>query len=285
MAATLGLEGLGLPEVNEAAKALRATLDAPDPRVRLAIANSLWAQQGLAYRPDFVERNAEGYGAELARLDFADPGASSVVIRWVEEKTRGKIDRIVDHLDPGIRLVILNAIYFKGAWEQSFDEARTEVGVFTLPDGQARRHPMMHQSGMFPYLRRRGHAGDRLPFGRGRLRMNVLLPRQPGALRALQGRLGAGGWEALMVPFGWREGELALPRFRLEYAAELAPAPAALGLGAALDPGADFQGICDGPIWLGSVAHRAVVEVNEDRAEAAAATDLFGSLCGRRHSG
>ena len=103
MAATLCLEKLTLEELNRDHALLRSELANADPEVTLAIANSLWYRQGIEFRPDFMERNRESYEAEIATLDFSDPQAPTIINRWVSERTRGKIETIIDAPSSGSR--------------------------------------------------------------------------------------------------------------------------------------------------------------------------------------
>ena len=100
----------------------RQILQNPDPKVELAIANSLWARQGKEFYEDFLQRNRDYYGAEVAELDFDLPDAAATINRWVERQTAGKItDLIEPPIDPLTVLFLINAIYFKAAWSEPFD--------------------------------------------------------------------------------------------------------------------------------------------------------------------
>src|SRR5262249_13966124 len=110
MAKTLELQGMSHSELNQAHAALRVILENPDPKVQLAIANSLWARKNIPFNPAFLKRNQDFYGAEVVNLDFNDPGASAAINNWVGRKTQGKIDKIVDRVDPDAIMFLINAI-------------------------------------------------------------------------------------------------------------------------------------------------------------------------------
>ena len=132
MTNTLQLQGLGAEAINVGYAGLRQTLLTADPKVTLAIANSLWARQGVPFNQDFLQRNTQFFGAEISTLDFDDPNASKTINKWVDTNTMGKIKKVVgDKISPRRRYCILiNAIYFKGTWQEEFDPSRDSRGSF-----------------------------------------------------------------------------------------------------------------------------------------------------------
>jgi serpin B len=273
IAEVLGVEHMRLDELNRACAGLLHSLRHLDPQVQLAVANSLWARQGLAFDQEFVRRNQESFGAELRTLDVAGGAAAAAINAWVREQTRGKIDTIVDRLPPAALLVLLNAIYFKGSWSRQFDARLTREAPFTLPSGRQQPVMMMAQSGKYRYYEGHGFQAVALPYGSGRLSMYIVLPSAQAGLESFGQQLGAQSWEAWMRGFGEMDGAIALPRFKIEYAASLVQPLTALGMGVAFTRRADFSGICAaGGLNIDDVRHKAFVDVNEQGTEAAAAT-------------
>ena len=276
IAAALELGELDPEEVNHAAGAVLQELEHLDPRARLAIANSLWVNQDVILEPAFVERNREVYRAELAGLNFADPRSVAVINAWVREHTHGKIERIIEQIDASAILFLINAIYFKGDWTWQFDRKQTRDAPFTLLDGRQKLHPMMRQSGSYPYYEGDGFQAISLPYGAGRLSMYIFLPAPRSSLDALNRHLGSTRWNTWMRRFRKTEGSIALPRFKLEYEVTLNEALKALGMGVAFDPRrADFSAMCAHTaqkVYLNEVRHKTFVEVNEEGTEAAAVT-------------
>jgi len=141
MAKVLGLTGLGLQEVNEANATFMSMQGGLDPKVQLAIANSIWACNGIELAPDFVRRIRDHYSGEVVNLDFSDPGAADMINEWVASKTNEKIRELVTSGDVrSAILILINAVYFKGIWTTQFDEEKTEERAFTLLDGSRKRH-------------------------------------------------------------------------------------------------------------------------------------------------
>ncbi|HKP84583.1 MAG TPA: serpin family protein [Blastocatellia bacterium] len=275
MAAALEIQGISLDELNRAYADLKAALENPDPKVQLQIANSLWARRGLTFKPDFIQRSKQYFGAEVTDLNFDDPGAPAVINRWVSDKTKGKIDKIVDQIGPDSILFLINAIYFKGAWAKEFDKAKTKEDTFTLASGAQKRLPMMTQSGSYKYYEGSGFQAVSLPYGGGRASMYVFLPSKNSSLSGFQKGLTEAAWESWMKEFRETEGDVSLPRFKVEYEVTLNDALKALGMSAAFDERrANFRGMIEsgGNVFISQVKHKTFAEVNEEGTEAAAVT-------------
>jgi serpin B len=275
MARALETAGLSLDELNRAYAGFRAALENPDAKVKLQIANSLWARQGIQFKSDFIKRTRDYFGAQVTALNFDDPAAPATINQWVSEKTNGKIDRIVDQIDANSVLFLINAIYFKGAWASEFDKAKTHDNDFTLARG-SKRVPMMSQSGNYPYLETRDFQAVSLPYGGGRVSFYVFLPSPSSNLAAFEKSLNEASWQQWMDQFRATDGDISLPRFRVTYEAGLNDALKAMGMGVAFDSGqADFSGMMETSgqrVYISRVKHKTFAEVNEEGTEAAAVT-------------
>jgi len=147
MAETLGLSGLNLEQVNESNAALISMQKSLDPKVDLAIANSIWMQEGIVPSAEFIRLIEENYCSVVASLEFNDPVAAEIINKWVADQTNERISKLVsaELLQKAI-MILINAIYFKGSWMNRFDEGKTQPGPFIRLDGSRKQHPMMHQS-------------------------------------------------------------------------------------------------------------------------------------------
>ncbi len=277
MEEALEVKGMSHSELNRAYAELKAALESSDPKVQLSIANSLWARKGITFNPDFIQRNKQFYGAEVTALDFGDPGAPATINSWVAQKTKGKIDKIVDQIDAQPILFLINAIYFKGAWTAEFDKSKTTEDPFTTGAGNQKRHPTMHQSGTYSYYEGKNFQAASLPYGGGRVSMYIFLPAQSASLDGFQPTLTAANWDSWMGQFTETKGEIALPRFKIEYEIGLNDVLKTLGMRVAFDPDrADFSGITSKPqsAFISRVKHKTFAEVNEEGTEAAAVTSV-----------
>ena len=275
MAEVLEIGGLDRDTVNHSNAALRNSLENPDPKVEISIANSIWSRQGVEFNPDFLERNRAFFGAQIASLDFGSPQATEIINEWVDTNTNGKIQKIVERINPQTLLFLINAIYFKGNWQDEFDPSRTRPGTFQLPNGSEKRVQMMRREGEYPYFRGTNFEATRLPYGDGRLGMYIFLPSRDSSLNKFLRNLNAENWEGWISQFQDRRHEMMLPRFKLEYEVRLNDTLEALGMGIAFGGGADFSGM--GPsLFISEVRHKTFVEVNEEGTEAAAVTAVVG---------
>ena len=274
MAKTLGIENLTLSQVNEANLALRTQFKSADPKITLNIANSLWGQQGIKFKTDFLNRNKKFFGAEVTTLNFSDNNSPKRINSWVSDKTNGKITQIVDMLDPSMLLVLVNAIYFKGKWSIEFDKTKTKELPFTLLDSTIKQVPMMTQSGHYHYYEDINLQAISLPYGKEKMSMYIFLPKTTSSLAEFVSNLNKKTWTELMLKFSYKEGNITLPRFKFEYSKTLNEALIALGMGNAFTD-ADFSNMSDSPSYISGVIHKTFVEVNEEGTEAAAVTAVI----------
>lgn len=276
MEQVLKFKGMNHAELNLASAALMNTLKTTDPQIEFAIANSLWARQGLKFNEAFLARNRQYFQAEIATLNFADPTAKNTINGCVSKNTNGKIPAIIDQIDAQKVLFLINAIYFKGQWQKKFDKALTQNEPFHLLGGSQKNMPMMSQSGKYQYLRGDKFQAVSLPYGKGGMNLYLFLPDEGSSLNEFLKGLSYEKWEQWMQSFRSTPGEIKIPRFKLDYDRSLNDALKALGMGIAFTEGrADFSGISEQhKLFISEVKHKAIVEVNEEGTEAAAATSV-----------
>jgi len=245
-------------------------------KVDLSIANAVWGEQHVQFKQPFVDLLEQRYGATATSLDLArDPeGARRQINDWVADHTAG---RIKDVVGPGTinretKLVLTNAIYFKGEWDQCFKKSQTRDALFTAADGSKVTVAMMNQTASFGYTRGYDYAVLELLYEGKGLAMDVFLPDLQNGLPAFESQLTEEGlrrdWMALEV----QKVAVQLPRFSVTWGSDLRGDLAALGMRAAFDPSANFSSMSDLPLQISRLAHKALVEVNEQGTEAAAAT-------------
>jgi len=267
--------GLGQDELARRYSAVLAVLRSADPKVRLEIANSAWVRAGFPLRKEYVSLLADRYGARAQELDFNAPGAAAAINAWVGERSSGRIARIVpDSISPLQVLYLVNAVYFKGEWSEKFEKGETRPQPFHLPGGRTKERPFMRRTGDYRYLERPEFRSIRIPYGAGRMGFYVFLPREGSTLADFHPLLTAANWKKWMGAFGSRECRLEMPRFRLEWSADLVAALSALGMPGAFKEGADFRGMSPlgDRLFITGALQKTFVEVNEEGTEAAAAT-------------
>lgn len=250
---------------------------------QLYVANALWAQQGGALRDDFIKITRELYGAGLNEMNFvrAPEDARNTINQWVRKQTN---DRIIELLNRGslngeTRLVLTNAVYFMGAWEQPFNPRQTREGEFHVSNTMTVKVPLMHHDSEFRYARTNGAFALDMPYKGRNLSMIVLLPPENGTLADLEKALtpdNVGNWVDAME-FG--RVRVTLPTFRVESAFSLKTALSKLGMPLAFSREADLSGINGQKnLSVSEVVHKAFAEVDEVGTEAAAATGVGFAL-------
>lgn len=260
---------------------LISALNSARQGVKLAVANRLFAERTFAIEPEFSGTLAKGYGAELGSVDFkqACETARKGINEWVEQQTSSKIRDLLAEgsLDSNTRLVLVNAIYFKGDWKHTFNRESTYDGQFESAAGSQSPVRMMQQTQQFPYAEGRGLRLVQLPFSGGSCSMIVVLPQERHGLSAAL--KDAGSLEDILALAGTaveQEVDLHLPRFKVETQFSLSDPQylPALGVKRLFERGhADLSGISTvEDLYVSKVVHKACLEVNEEGAEAAAAT-------------
>ncbi len=250
-----------------------------DTGVRLLIANGLWVQQGLTMVPNFLDLARSSFGAKVEAVDFKRQAnhARQVINGWIGQQTEGKIRDLVPPggLDPSSRVVLTNAIYFKGRWAEPFNKGRTSPNPFTTDEGRTIEVPMMFQNLTAQYGEREDLQVVELPYIGCRVSMVVLLPRNPAGLPELEKGFTTEELQKLLSLLRKEKGQIGLPRFTLRTQAEVVPRLQSLGMRDAFDiQKADFSALVEKNhrVFINSVLHSAYVAVDEEGTEAAAAT-------------
>ena len=288
------------PRLHAAFKKLVDDLNARQKKggYELTVANALWGQKGYPWLAEFLEVTRENYSAGLREVDFArmTEEARKTINAWVEKETKKKIKDLIPKgvLNEMTRLVLTNAIYFKGNWAAQFDNEATHDAEFDLGGPKTRiqlvRVPMMSRKGDYRYLDTRNlkmseprayalmgaFQALELPYVKDELSMLVLLPAERDGLAALEKSLTVERLDALLSAMREREVQVYLPKFKLTYKVALSETLKAMGMADAFSlPPADFSGM-DGrkDLFISAVLHKAFVDVNEKGTEAAAATGV-----------
>jgi serpin B len=277
MRSSLGLEGLSDADLNDAYRNLTALLLGLDSNIDLSIANSLWVREGFPVEDAFVQALRTSFDAEVRSLDFSAASAPATINGWVGQKTNGRIDEIVQSIDPDLVLYLINAVWFKARWTDRFDPAATRDMPFHRLDGSTSSIPFMNRTGTYGYQSNDLFQAVDLSYGRGAYHMTVLVPTGSGGVDAVIDAMTPQRWTDWMGSFHETKISLALPRFRIEYDVALNETLKALGMTPAFDPAAaDFSRITKArdDLYISSVRQKTFVEVNEEGTEAAAATSV-----------
>lgn len=246
----------------------------------LSTANALWPEEDFSFLEEYFQTVRSYYRGQAQPLDFRnDPEGSRLTInRWVEAETRDKIKDLIPEgfIGPLTRLVLTNAIYFRGEWSEQFDPGLTREDDFRRLDGSLVRVPMMRRiEDKFGYAEVDGVQALSLPYQGEELDMLVLLP-EDGRMEEWEAELDIAKIDLYRSQLTEQRVDLFLPRFKMETKYFMKDDLAEMGMPSAFGDGADFSGITGSPdLFISSVIHQAFVEVNEEGTEAAAATGVI----------
>jgi serpin B len=267
---------------------LNSSINSGDAAYSLQTANALWAEKTYPFLPGYISTAERYYGAKTTNLDFIGQldGSRIIINRWVEEKTADKIKDLLPagSIDPLTRLVITNAIYFKGSWVKQFDKEKTADADFTTASGNNVRVPMMQRTdkdAIFPYTETDDLQLLSMPYehASGReLSMVILLPKGD-SLEPVEASLDPESLSAVQESAISRRVMVYFPKFTLETKYSLPETLGAMGMPTAFTGNADLSGM-DGTknLFVSDIIHQAYVDVNEEGTEAAAATAVVVAL-------
>lgn len=276
MQKALGLEGLTQDEINQIYLDLFNALKKADPKVVLNIANSIWIRKEFPVLASFTDANKKYFDASVENLDF-DQAALNTINNWVNTKTNGKIPAILDNISAEEIMFLINAIYFNGKWQYQFDPAKTVNSDFSLTGGQIVSVPMMKMKAKFAYSEQVGYKALKMPYGRGKFQMVILLPDQGNNPEVIAGQLDRTKWEALTSSLDNPvEIDVWFPRFQFSWDIGLNQILSDMGMAVAFSgTDADFSKInADYQLFITKVIHKTFIKVDEEGTEAAAATSV-----------
>ncbi|KAF0201807.1 MAG: serpin [Bacteroidetes bacterium] len=272
----LGYEDLTAEEINSLYKSLVTQLLDADPQVNLALANAIWYRQGFQVKTEFLNTMQTSFDATTEALDFNSPQAVTTINNWASDNTNGKIPKVMDQISADAVMFLMNALYFKGNWTNTFDKSKTSLQPFN-PDGQ---NPvmvdMMQAKFNFRQIIGQGYRALELPYGRQNFAMVLVLP--DAGLEGFISGFNGDQWLEITsaldgaTPFST---ELYMPKFKFSYEKLLNDQLKAMGMLDAFDAYmADLSGIADADLFVSFVKQNTFVDVNEEGTEAAAVTTI-----------
>jgi len=252
-------------------------LDKQSEGVDIALANQLWAENSYRFKCRYLRTTQKSYNSPVKRLDFSgNPNASRIEInQWVEELTR---DRIKDLLPDGsisslTKMVLTNAIYFKGQWDKKFEAENTRDDIFTTLEGKQVKTPMMNAKEKFNVYQGDGISLLELPYQGNDFSMLVLLPNEDRSIGEIERGLSVDNLNEYISKLSEKEVQLMFPKFKFDAEYQLKPVLSDMGMPIAFSNAANLSRMSrSNDLKIDEVFHKAFVEVSEEGTEAAAAT-------------
>ncbi|MEK3886433.1 serpin family protein [Bacillus sp. FSL K6-3431] len=277
IAKTIQADGIDVNELNKANLSLVTKLQKDSDQIHLNVANSIWLNENFHFQNDFAQHNKDYFNAELQEIDISDSKSPKTINDWVKKSTNEKIDEVVESpLDPNLVAMIINAIYFKGAWTYEFDKSKTENRTFQLADGTKKDVPLMTLTKELDYIENENFQAVTLPYGDGEMSMKVFLPKENSSLDEFKKSLTNENWKKWNSDFHKKEGTIIIPKFKLEYEVLLSESLKSFGMIKAFAKDADFTKMIKekDPLWISEIKQKTFVDVNEKGTEAAAVTSI-----------
>jgi serpin B len=301
------------PEMEKKALQLASNINHLEAQIdlfELNVANAVWGEKTYPFDAGYIDSVTRHYGKGLVReADFINqfPAERAKINRWVEEQTKNKIKDLIPELRPEearlLRMVLVNAIYFKGQWSEPFKKESTRSEPFFLGSGATIKAPLMNStlSGRYAAFNEDGsyfetpqfvrvdekaktYPGDggfviaEIPYKGNKLAMTVIVPRKANGLPAIEKKLTGESLTHWLGRLQARSVQVKLPKFKLDTHYELGKSLSDLGMKKAFEEkNADFTGMSKSgeKLYISRVIHKAFVDVNEEGTEAAAATAVM----------
>jgi serpin B len=239
------------------------------------VANALFADTSTPFNDSFVETSKKVYGANVQNLPFADGKSLRTINNWVSEHTAGKILNMIHELSKDTRLVLVNAVYFKGSWSHQFDVKSTLQKDFHLLNGSTTTVNMMKTNEQLLYTKESNFQMVKVPYAGNELSMYIMLPGSNVDFSTFAKGLQISDFNLALQKLHTQQVSLGLPRFKAKSERSLKGELSALGMSVAFNSkDADFSNLCKTKAWIGLVLQKTFVEVNESGTTAAATTSV-----------
>jgi serpin B len=257
---------------------------APDPaNFRLHVVNACWGDRTFTFQQPYLDTLATAFGSGVHLADFrTQPDTERLAINaWVSQETLNRINDLIPQgaIDTTTRTVLINAIHLKLPWYDPFRPTSTKPATFTKADGSAVSVPFMNKGGTLPYAEDDTTQAVAIPLAGSSVQLVVFLPKVTSSLAKLEDSLARGHATTLVAGMAtaWPQVDLTLPKFVFTTASvHLGSLLTGLGMTDAFTPSADFTGISkEKPLFISDVVHKAMVGVDENGVEAAAATAVM----------
>jgi serpin B len=259
------------------------TLSMNNEDFEMNIANAIWVQKKYALLKKYQSIVQNAYLSESRELDFEHQGevSRSIINSWVEDKTNNRIKDLIppNVITPDTRLILTNAVYFNAEWANPFNEKMTRKEPFYLLDGSEIFCDMMYQSYYFQYSQSARYQILEIPYKGYDYSMIIILPKTTLGINQLIDKLDVSVLEKHDENKKGEEVQVNFPKFKMDTDYSLVDALYKMGMHEAFSTQADFSAMTGGKdLMISDIIHKAFIEVDEKKTEAAAATAVIMKL-------
>ena len=270
-------ESMTLEEINEAYMSLVPQLINADERVNTTIANAVFYRMNFSFRQSFLDQLVNNFDAHSESLDFNSPEAVNTINEWASDQTNGKIDKVIQSIDPLTVMFIMNALYFKGDWTNQFDASNTVSLPFYLDENTHENVETMTGEIPSKTFETIEFSALELPYGRKNFSMVLIKPHQK--LNEFYNTFDVQAWQEITESFqnqeNWVPVQVQLPKFSFKYEKTLNKILEEMGMVDAFSEAlADLSGISEEELYVSFVKQNTFIDVNEEGTEAAAVTTI-----------
>lgn len=250
-----------------------------DRKTALLTANGIWSDSGLSYEKDFLILTKQNKTVDFYQTDFETQPerATQKINAWIEQKTQNRIHQLLPEgaIKADTKMVLVNAIYFKGKWAKTFNADNTTLDTFHLLKGKSKEVAMMNQTDDFSYGETKTMQILQLPYLNSTLAMAILLPKANHSISEFLKSLSAEKFFTLLESTNKQKVNVILPKFDIASTFDdLIDPIEALGLKAAFSKQANFLRMASTPLIISDIIQKAMIKVDEEGTVAAAATSV-----------
>lgn len=263
---SIGLEGLDATDLNKAFSEITSLLKVIDDRVTISMANALWTDLDLKIREEYKSRVMAYYDADVRELDLSKDLSKSTINRWVAMKTHGAMPPLFKEMPTNSRIILANAIQFKGSWSNGFDHSDTKSGSFELSERQAVKTSMMYSAGMPGMLQKeKNFTFMEMNYGKGQYCFSVLLPEKGYPLTKLLDNFDAGNYRYLIGNADSVYLNLKMPKFKISYDRSMIALLQGQGVRKVFSSRSGLESLFDGSnsASISEIRHMAAFEASE----------------------
>jgi serpin B len=256
----------------------------PDNSSDLNVSNAIWIDKSIQVEERYRKAVVRNYFSDIKQTEFTNTQlAVSEINRWVSEITKQKITEIVSaaNINPNTKLVISNAVYFKGEWQNKFDKQKTVSAPFFSSAENQYKIDFMNKVERLQYYENEEYQFISKPYKNADLSFCIILPKKLFGIEEIEDKMNSDFFNKILDSTYSKEISLTIPKLKLEASYELSDALKKAGLKTAFTSDAEFSGITkETPLMLDQVLHKTWIELDEEKTEAAAATAIVIRITG-----